>query len=124
LEILLTRRHIWDALGSLAYPHYRIDDIRGNVHPLKFADRLCASNRSTPDFPTILGTVADFEAADTPKWNSEPSVSAFLGELAFRLQPAAIVEFGCFVGWTSAYIALGTREAGGLGSALTAMRGF
>jgi predicted O-methyltransferase YrrM len=114
LQVLLTKRVVWTSLAELTYPHHptTIKDIRGNLHPLHFG-RLVAKRQSPiPNFANALGSDrGTFELPGTPKWSSEQSVGEFLGELVYHLQPATVVELGCFVGRTSAHLALGLREA-------------
>lgn len=115
LRTAFTRRYIWTDLTAMVKAHgYELREIRANVHPLEFAASLPAPDQPAPDF-SVLGPAQSFALADTFAWNSEPSVSAFLGELAFRMRPAVVVELGCFVGWTSAHLALGLRASGGNG---------
>lgn len=115
LRTAFTRRYIWTDLTEMVKAHgYELREIRANTHPLRFAASLPAPNLTIPDFAT-LGPGKNFALADTHAWNSEPSVSTFLGELAFRLRPSVIVELGCYVGWTSAHLALGLRASGGDG---------
>ena len=112
LRTAFTRRYIWTDLTAMVKAHgYELREIRANVHPLHFAALLPARHTPSPDF-TVLGPSQAFALAETYAWNSEPSVSAFLGELAFRLSAPVVVELGCFVGWTSAHFALGLRAAG------------
>jgi predicted O-methyltransferase YrrM len=107
LRILLTKRSIWPDLAQL----HRIGEIRGDTNPLRFVESLPNVSAPPPDF-AVLGSVQDFERPDTRLWNSESSVSEFLGELVFRLRARAVVELECFVGWTSAHLALGLHKAG------------
>ena len=65
-----------------------------------------------PDFTAQLGPPGAFSPAGLPNWNSEPSVSAFLGELVLRLRAVTVVELGSFVGWTSAHLALALQATG------------
>jgi predicted O-methyltransferase YrrM len=116
LQVLLTKRFIWTSLAELTYPHHTttIKDIRGNLHPLHFG-RLVANRQSPiPNFAKALGSESrsSFQWPGTPFWSSEPSAGEFLGELVYNLRPATVLELGCFVGWTSAHLALGLREAG------------
>jgi predicted O-methyltransferase YrrM len=112
LRIILTQRSIWSDLSDMSHAYHRIDDIRANAHPFTFVETLFGSRASLPNFAEALGTMKSFERADTPKWNSESNVSEFLGALIFHLRPRTVVELGCFIGWTSAHLALGLREAG------------
>jgi predicted O-methyltransferase YrrM len=115
LRIACTQRYIWKDLTTLVKAHgFELRDIRANTHPLRFARDLAgaAPLASPPDFAGTLGDGAAFELAPTHAWNSEPSVSEFLGELAFHTRARTIVELGCYVGWTSAHFALAQRAAG------------
>jgi predicted O-methyltransferase YrrM len=96
----------------MANKDHRITDIRANANPLRFAETLAGNKTPTPIFAETLGMKRNFERPGTPNWNSESSVSEFLGELVFRLRARTVVELGCFIGWTSAHLALGLREAG------------
>lgn len=91
---------------------YEIREIRANVQPLCFAANFFDSIAPAPEFQKILGELREFECYDLYPWNSEPSVSEFLGELVFRHRAQTVVEVGCFVGWSSAHIALGLKAAG------------
>lgn len=114
LRTALARRFIWRDLTAMVQAHgFEQRDIRANVHPLRFAAALLGGPAAPPpDFARALGRGADFALAGTYAWNSEPSVSEFLGELAFRSRARAVVELGCYVGWTSAHLALGLQAAG------------
>lgn len=112
LRIAATRRFIWSDLTALVHQHgFELRDVRANTHPFAFA-RAFGEAGPAPDF-SPLGRSENFELADSFAWNSEPSVSEFLGELAARLRARYVVELGCYVGWTSAHLALGLRSSGG-----------
>jgi predicted O-methyltransferase YrrM len=115
LQVLLTKRVIWPSLAELSYPHHAItiNDLRANLHPLHFGRLVANRQTPTPDFAKALGLRSSFGRPGTPTWSSEQSTSEFLGELVYNLRPVTVVELGCFVGWTSAHLALGLREAGG-----------
>lgn len=111
-----TRRYIWTDLTAMVQAHgFELRDIRANTHPFRFVRELlgAAPLAPAPDFSAALGRGEDFELATTYAWNSEPSVSGFLGELAFHTRARTIVELGCYVGWTSAHFAFAQRAAGG-----------
>lgn len=115
LRLALTRRYFWDDLTVMVKKEgYEVREIRANVHPLRFASFLPEAAGSVPDFSS-LGPGDAFALAGTHAWNSESSVSSFLGELAFRQRAQTVVELGCYVGWTSAHLALGLRAAGDRG---------
>jgi predicted O-methyltransferase YrrM len=115
LQIACTRRYIWTDLTAMVMAHgFELRDVRANLHPLRFARNIpgLTSQSAVPVFAERLGKAAAFELADSFAWNSEPSVSEFLGELVFRRRARTIVELGCFVGWTSAHLALGMQVSG------------
>lgn len=112
LRVALTRRFIWSDLTAMVKAHgFELRDVRANTHPFRFAEAF-PGTRPAPAFAERLGRGEDFLLAQTFAWNSEPSVSEFLGELAFRQRPAVVVELGCYVGWSSAHLALGLQAAG------------
>jgi predicted O-methyltransferase YrrM len=115
LRTALTRRYIWHDLTAMVKNHgYELRDIRANVQPFQFTRPLLSRcPLPAPDFTGKLGDGANFALAGTHAWNSERSVSEFIGELAFRLGARTVVELGCYVGWTSAHLALALQAAGG-----------
>ena len=116
LRIVLTRRFIWPELSEVMQKrYYPVRDVRASAQPLSFAARLPRTDRPAPDFAAAIGPLAAFAPAGTPDWASEAAVSECLGELAFRLGAAKVIEVGCFTGTTSAHLALGLRAAGGGG---------
>ncbi len=83
--------------------------LRANLTPFEFLDRL-DSNGSAGGrhikFPNFA--LHDFSGGDKNlemNWNTEPEVSLFLAELAFRIGARVIVETGSFVGYTSSHLA-------------------
>jgi predicted O-methyltransferase YrrM len=91
---------------------YELREIRANTHPLRFARQFGdAHNALPPNFARYIGSPEQFALAQAYAWNSEPSASEFLGEIAFYKRAQTIVELGCFVGWTSAHLALGLKAA-------------
>jgi predicted O-methyltransferase YrrM len=117
LRIALTRRYLYHDLTAMVKAHgYEMLEVRANTHPLRFAAPLLGGP-PLPDFAGTLGPAGKFTLADAFAWNSEPSVSEFLGELVIRMGLRTVVELGCFVGWTSAHFALALR-AGGPGGRL------
>lgn len=114
LRLALARRYVWHDLAAMVKTHgYELREVRANLHPLRFAASLPPPAGDPPGFAARFGRGEDFALARTHAWNSEPSVSEFLGELAWRLRPSHVVELGCYVGWTSAHFALGLQAAGG-----------
>lgn len=114
LQIAFGKRFVWDDLSRLVLTHgVLFGEVHANVHPLRFASWLSPKGPS-PDF-AVIGPSSTFAPPNAPTWNSEPSVGAFLGELAYWMKPAVVVELGCYVGWTSAHLALGLKAVGGGG---------
>lgn len=112
LRIAATRRYIWTDLTAMVQHHgFELRDVRANTHPFAFARAFPPAGPAL-DFRR-LGPADAFELAGSFAWNSEPSVSEFLGELAARLRARHVVELGCYVGWTSAHLALALQETGG-----------
>lgn len=119
IRAALTRRFIWDDLTAMVKAHgFEFRDIRANTHPLAFARQLAGGSSlpPPPDFRTHIGDPGRFQLANTHAWNSERSVSEFLGELVHTQRAATIVELGCYVGWTSAHLALGQQTAAPTGT--------
>lgn len=115
LRTALTRRFIWHDLTAMVKAHgYELREIRANTHPLRFARHFAGPGAATtpPDFSGRIGSPDNFLLACTYAWSSEPSVSEFLGELAQAQGAGTVVELGCYVGWTSAHLALGLQAVG------------
>jgi len=113
LRTAFTRRFIWPDLTAMVKAHgFELREIRANVNPLRFAGRYFGAVAPGPDYAGALGPAEKFQLAGSHAWNSEPSVSEFLGDLAFRQRARVVVELGCYVGWTSAHFAVGLRAAG------------
>lgn len=113
LRILVSRRYIWRDLAEMACFDHVIRDLRANTNPLMFSRILRVTDTVVPNFAETLGEESDFDLPGAPELHhSETSVSEFLGELVFRLRASAVLELGCFLGWTSAHFALGLHAAG------------
>ncbi|HEV8073138.1 MAG TPA: class I SAM-dependent methyltransferase [Opitutaceae bacterium] len=113
IHLACTRRYLYGDLAKILPPvEPEITDIRADLHPFAFARGFPDAQSAPPDFSTRLGSPAAFSPAGAPPWNTEPSVSAFLGELALHLRARTIVELGSFVGWTSAHFALALQQMG------------
>jgi predicted O-methyltransferase YrrM len=90
-------------------------DLGADLEPFEFVRRLVnGSTQAPPDFGALLEPAATFTRPGDPSvFNSEPGVGRFLGQLAFYLRPRTVVELGCFVGWSSAHLALALKAGGG-----------
>lgn len=114
IRIACTKRYIYHELAAmLPRSDPENGDIRGDLNSFDLARRWPAPEGGVPDFATLLGSPATFTPPGAPAWNSELSVSSFLGELVLRLRARTVVELGSFVGWTSAHLALALRHQGG-----------
>jgi predicted O-methyltransferase YrrM len=118
LRNALSRRYVWsDVLAMAREQGIEYRDVVGDVEPLGFARSILGSNSALipqpPDFSKWLGTASSFTPPGDPDfYNSEPSVGRFLGQLVFYKKPLAVVELGCFVGFTSAHLALAIQANG------------
>jgi predicted O-methyltransferase YrrM len=115
----LSQRYIWSDISAMAREHCTYNDVVGDVDPLSFAHVVFGTNEpivpGAPDFSKTLGSASSFTPPGAPEsFVSEPSVGRFLGQLVFYRKPAVVVELGCFVGWTSAHLAM-TLQANGHG---------
>jgi predicted O-methyltransferase YrrM len=112
LRIACGHRYVYDDLARLLPPAApEISDICGDLDPFAFDREFPASPDPLPDFAEIAPAAA-FIRPDLPPWNSESGVAGFLGELIVRRKMRLAVELGCFVGWTSAHLALALRHNG------------
>ena len=115
LHNALFRRFVWSDVIAMVYENgleYR--DVVADVEPLEFARYVFGTSQAPenllPAFDQKLGSAKDFTPANALEYyNSEPSVGRFLGQLVFYRQPTRVVELGCFVGWTSAHLALALK---------------
>ena len=117
LRVALTKRFIYKDILQIAKDygiHY--DDVRADVHPLEFARLLSplSSSFPQPDWGNLSAGSDQFTPDHFPHaFNSEPSVSRFLGELAFFKPAKTVIELGSFVGWTTAHLAKALQGQGG-----------
>jgi predicted O-methyltransferase YrrM len=112
LHTALFRRFIYPDVVKVAEEYglsYR--DIPANIEPFVFVRSLLMGNTAPPpDFAALIGPPADFTPPGAPFiFNSEPSVGRFLGQLTYYLKAQSVVELGCFVGWSSAHVALSLK---------------
>ncbi len=112
LRTALMRRFIYTDIVAMAEQYgLSIRDVCADVEPFEFAALATGSPLSGPDFSVLRE--ADFTAADAyaAGWSSEPSVGRFLGRLAAARRAAVVIELGCFVGWSTAHIALALAKS-------------
>lgn len=112
IRTAFTRRFIYQDLISTVRDYgveYR--DVCADTGPLDLAqDLFGAQVDRPPDFATVIQPLATFTPPGAPViFNSEPSVARFLGQLVFHRRIQTVVELGCFVGWTTAHLALGMQ---------------
>lgn len=122
LNNALFRRYVWSDILAMVYEHgIEYHDVVADIEPLEFARYVFgkeqAAEKTVPPFEKQLGNAKDFTPVGAPEYyNSEPSVARFLGQLVYYRKPASVVELGCFVGWTSAHLALALKANGQSGS--------
>jgi len=107
----LSQRYIWSDISAMARENGNYNDVAGDVDPLSFAYAVFGNNEplipAPPEFSKQLGSAGSFTPPGAPaSFTSEPSVARFLSQLVFYRKPAVVVELGCFVGWTSANLAM------------------
>jgi predicted O-methyltransferase YrrM len=117
LRNALSQRHVWSDISAMAREHGEYSDVAGDIDPLGFARVVFGNDGALipapPEFSQKLGSASSFTPPGAPEfYNSEPSVGRFLGQLVFHRKPAVVVELGCFVGWTSAHLAMALQANG------------
>lgn len=115
LRTALTRRFIYHDLINFAREYgMNYIDLRADTEPIGFARELLGIDAPIPDFERQIKSVESFTPHDAPAiFNSEPSVARFLGQLVFFSRATTVIELGCFVGWTTAHMALVLSGQGG-----------
>jgi predicted O-methyltransferase YrrM len=117
LRTALMRRYIFSDLALLTKDIERIyEDVRADVHPFEFMRMLnaCAPALPSPDWSFLDADIDCFTPPEFPRrYNSEPSVARFLGELVIYRRAKTVIELGCFVGWTTAHLSLAIKVCGG-----------
>jgi predicted O-methyltransferase YrrM len=114
LRTALFRRFIYPDVVKVAEEYglsYR--DLPANIEPFEFARDLTSGTAAPPpDFAALIEPSEAFTPPGAPLvFNSEPSVGRFLGQLAHYLNAQTVVELGCFVGWSSAHLALALKAS-------------
>jgi len=117
LRTALTRRFVYGDVVAMARD-YGMDylDLRADTEPIAFARELLGPGapEPPPDFANLIEAADKFTPPGAPaKFNSEPSVARFLGQLVFYRRAPVVFELGCFVGWTTAHMALALSARGG-----------
>jgi predicted O-methyltransferase YrrM len=110
LRTALTRRFIYTDVVSMAERYgLSIRDVCADVNPFELSDLASGSPVSGPDYSALQES--DFTATESyaAGWSSEPSVGRFLGRLVVARQATVVIELGCFVGWSTAHLALALR---------------
>ncbi len=107
IRTALLRRFIYPDIVAMAREYgISINDVCADVEPFELAALAAGTLLPGPDFSVLRESEFTDTEAYTEGWSSEPSVGRFLGRLAAARQGAVIVELGCFVGWTTAHLAL------------------
>ena len=83
-------------------------DVPGEVDPFEVLD--IPSQLSFDGIPPPASFV---KSGDPAFYLSEPNVSRFLARFVVQRNLKTIVELGCFVGWTTAHLALAADHLGG-----------
>lgn len=115
LRTALTRRFVpGDIIAQARAYGMDYTDLRADTEPLGFARELLgAAVEPPPDFPGRIGTAERFTPTGAPEhFHSEPSVARFLGQLVYYRRASIVIELGCFVGWTTAHMALALAARG------------
>lgn len=109
LRAALFKRYVHGDIVQMANEygvHYL--DLPGDLDPIAFVRGIAPGGlpRESPDWRSLKSDEAGFTPEGFPgKFNSEPSVAKFLGELVCAMRATAVIELGCFVGWTTAHMA-------------------
>jgi predicted O-methyltransferase YrrM len=115
MRIALFRRFIYNDLITLVTDYgVPYNDVYGNIGPFDVAKGygFKSNNPKTLAFESIEppeSFTPDFSEINV---NSESSVARFLGQLVFCRDAKIVIELGCFVGWTTAHMALAMKTAG------------
>lgn len=112
LKMVFLRGDLRPRLGEIWRSHAIFNDVKANLQPFAFARNIFGDHliSEPPRFGDILTSPDSFTRPGLPKYyNSESSVSFFLGQLVFYKKAAVIVELGCFVGWTTAHLSIARK---------------
>ncbi|MGA2015623.1 MAG: CmcI family methyltransferase [Opitutaceae bacterium] len=114
LRTALSRRFIYPDVVKIAEEYgLSYSDLRADTEPFEFVRRLLTGTTAPPpDFAALIEPSEGFTPPGAPDiFNSEPSVGRFLGQLTYYLKAQSVVELGCFVGWSSAHMALALKSS-------------
>lgn len=114
LRTALSRRFIYPDVVKIAEEYgLSYSDLRADIEPFEFArGLLMGTTAPPPDFAALIEPSGGFTPPGAPDiFNSEPSVGRFLGQLTYYLKAQSVVELGCFVGWSSAHMALALKSS-------------
>jgi predicted O-methyltransferase YrrM len=118
LRIALTRRFVYADILQLAQEYgFEISDLAGQVEPFSLVARLAGGgSEPNPSFSRIDPAVFVEEEDYTAGWSSEPSVARCLAGLVVAKRASTVIELGCFIGWTTAHLALALDSLGNGGT--------
>jgi len=116
LRTALTRRFIYTDVASMAERYgLSIRDVCGDIEPFEFVALASGRAPEGPDFSVLREEHFTASEAYAAGWSSEPTVGRFLGRLAAARKDPVVIELGCFVGWSTAHIALALAAGGSQG---------
>ncbi len=111
----LTRRFIYPDVVKFATAYgIRLADAAGNLDPFDLVARASGGEPGGPGFESLSQERFDSDQpAATREWSSEPSVARCLGRMVVAMNAQTVIEVGCFVGWTTAHLAMALQQRGG-----------
>lgn len=92
-----------------------IRDVCADVEPFELLALATGRPAGGPDFSILREEEFTASEAHAAGWSSEPTVGRFLGRLTAARQDPVVIELGCFVGWSTAHIALALASTGSQG---------
>lgn len=112
LRTALTRRFIYSDVVTMAERYgLSIRDVCADVEPFELMSLATGRPTAGPDFSMLREEEFTASEAYAAGWSSEPTVGRFLGRLTAARPDPIVIELGCFVGWSTAHIALAMEHA-------------
>lgn len=110
IRIACAKRMIYPELERIVLSRgLKIEDVRGNLDLISWlaADADSSHSPNLPDYSGRLGSLENFSSGQYSRSaHSETQVAQFLGNLVTVRSMETVVEVGCYLGWTSAHLAL------------------